>query len=234
MATYPDTYESARMTAALQAALPVMLGYVAIGIPCGILEDQIGVGPLLAFVVSMTFYSGAGQFMVCNMVLAGQPLLTIAASVSLVSTRQVLYSAAFSPYFSHTRRWLATLFSATVTDESFGVNLGRFAADASWTPAHATLVNLLCMTSWGVSNALGSLVGSVVGVPVAVASFAMTAIFICLAATQPHTPVTAVVMVAAALGVVVCKCAGLAGAGILVGAVVGVAAGLVAGEVGRR
>ena len=32
---------------AVQAAIPIMLGYVAIGIPCGILEDSIGMNAIL-------------------------------------------------------------------------------------------------------------------------------------------------------------------------------------------
>ncbi len=75
------------------AALPIMLGYVAIGIPCGILSASIGLNALQVFLLSALFYSGAGQFMIPNMWLAGSPLASIVASVSLVNTRQMLYSA---------------------------------------------------------------------------------------------------------------------------------------------
>ena len=70
---------------ALKAALPVMVGYVGIGIPCGIVEHQIGMNAFMAFVMSMTFYSGAGQFMIPNMWLASTPLASIIASVSFVN-----------------------------------------------------------------------------------------------------------------------------------------------------
>ena len=46
------------------AALPIMLGYVAIGIPCGILSASIGMNELQVFLLSAVFYSGAGQFMI--------------------------------------------------------------------------------------------------------------------------------------------------------------------------
>jgi 4-azaleucine resistance transporter AzlC len=218
-------------TQALSAALPVMAGYVAIGIPCGILESQIGMDALMAFVMSATFYSGAGQFMECNMWLAGLPMSSIIASVSFVNTRQMLYSAAFSPYFTNVRKRLTFLFSATVTDESFGVNLSHFVSDETWTATHATLVNLFCMTSWAVSAAVGALVGSAVAIPTAIAAFAMTSIFICLLVSQPLNHITAVVMVVAAAGVIVCKLMGLTAPAILIGACAGVVAGMVAREV---
>lgn len=80
----------AHMKDAFLAAYPIMLGYVAIGIPCGILCDSIGLGALQVFILSALFYSGAGQFMIPNMQLAGSPLASIIASVSLVNTRQML------------------------------------------------------------------------------------------------------------------------------------------------
>ena len=57
---------------AVQAAIPIMLGYVAIGIPCGILEDSIGMNALQVFFLSCMFYSGAGQFMIQH-VAGGKP-----------------------------------------------------------------------------------------------------------------------------------------------------------------
>ncbi len=75
----------------LSAALPVMLGYVFLGIPCGILCQQVGMNPLQVFLLSMLFYSGAGQYMIPNMWLAGSPALAIIASVTLVNSRQLLY-----------------------------------------------------------------------------------------------------------------------------------------------
>ena len=110
---------------ALPVALPIMLGYVAIGIPCGVMAAEVGVGPAAAFLVSATFYSGAGQFMMSSLALAGTPVASMVASVALVSTRQLLYSAALAPYLARAPKPLAALFAATVTDESFGVNLDR-------------------------------------------------------------------------------------------------------------
>ncbi len=224
---------------ALPYAAPIMAGYVAIGIPCGILESEVGIAPWMAFFLSATFYSGAGQFMLSNLWLAGQPLFAIAASISFVNLRQLLYSAAFAPRFQKVKRWLAALFALTVTDESFGVNTDRFAqTDESailggeadfhpWEAADATCVNLLSMSAWATANFVGGLVGSTLAIPTAVASFAMTAIFICLLFGRTFTPTTIVVGVVSAAMVVLMKAVGLEQPAIIVGAVVGVAAGCV-------
>ncbi|MDJ1651586.1 MULTISPECIES: AzlC family ABC transporter permease [Gordonibacter] len=216
-----------------QAALPIMLGYVAIGIPCGILCASIGLNALQVFLLSALFYSGAGQFMIPNMWLAGSPVASIIASVSLVNTRQMLYSAAFAPACKGVRKRLAFLFAATVTDESYGVNVSKF-AEGEWSVGRATLVNLLSQSSWALSNVVGVLVGNAVGIPLAIASFAMTSIFICLLVTQKPSAANVLAAVVAMVGVFVCKAVGLSGPAILVGAVAGVAAALAFSWARRR
>ena len=211
---------------AFKVALPVMIGYVGIGVPCGIMEQQIGMNALMAFVMSMTFYSGAGQFMIPSMWLAGNPIASIIASVSFVNTRQLLYSAAFSTYFEKVRKRLTFLFASTVTDESFGVNLAKF-QEGGWGAGRATLVNLLCMTSWGISNAAGVLIGGALSIPTAIAAFAMTSIFICLLMMQKPTIDNVLVAVVSFVAVCALKAAGITGPAILLGALCGVGAGMV-------
>lgn len=213
----------------LRAAYPVMLGYVAIGLPCGILWGKLGIGPWWCFLMSVTFYSGAGQFMIPSLVMAATPYLSTLASVSMVSARQMLYSAALAPHARSASKPLAFLFAATVTDESFGVNIDRFEHDPSWTPAHGLACNCCCMLSWAASNAAGSALGPVIDLPIDILMFAMTSIFICLLLSQPYTPTNVVVAAVTFAGIIAAKLVGLGGAAIVIGAVAGVVAGIVFG-----
>lgn len=216
-----------------KAALPIMLGYIVLGLPCGLLCQQTGINALEAFILSVTFYSGAGQYMIPNMWLAGAGPLAIIASVDLVNTRQVLYSTALSRFCEGCGKRLSFLFSATVTDESFGVNLARF-QNGGWDVPRATAVNLFSMFTWGFANAAGVLLGDAVSVPTALASFAMTSIFICLLSMQKINAVNLITMGSAAMGVIICKLIGLSGPAILIGAIFGVAVGFAFSSKGRR
>ena len=218
------------LQASFTAALPIVLGYVAIGVPCGILCDSIGLNALQVFAMSVLFYSGAGQFMIPNMWLAGAPIASIIASVSFVNTRQMLYSAAFAPYCIGVRKRLAFLFAATVTDESYGVNTLKF-EEGDWSVRRALFVNLFSCTSWTLSCTVGVLVGNAIGIPLAIASFAMTSIFICLLCTQKANVENVVAAAVAMLGVYVFKLVGLTGPAILLGAVAGVVAALCVSQV---
>ena len=208
-----------------KTALPIMAGYVVLGIPCGILCATAGMDVWMVALMCALFYSGAGQYMIPNMYMAGNPLTAIIASVSLVNTRQMLYGASLSQFCGACRKRLAFFFGATVTDESFGVNLARF-INGEWSVGSALAVNLFSQSAWLLSNVAGALVGSAVSLPTALASFAMTALFICLLCMQKITPANAVAAVSAMTGVIVCKCIGLAGPAILIGALVGVGAAL--------
>ena len=148
-----------------------MLGYVAIGIPCGILSASIGLNALQVFLMCALFYSGAGQFMIPNMWLAGSPIASIIASVSFVNTRQMLYATAFAPWCEKVSKRLSFWFAATVTDESFGVNIKQF-EQGGWSVQRATLVNLCSQSSWTISCVIGVLIGNAIGIPLAIASFA--------------------------------------------------------------
>lgn len=210
---------------ALRAALPVMAGYVSVGLPCGIMEQQAGMDAFQALALSCLFYSGAGQFMIAGMWLAGSPIVAIAASVSAVSARQVLYGASLAKFCDKAGKGLAFLFAAGVTDETFGVNVQRFGS-GSWKVTQALLVNVLSCASWTGANVAGVLLGEVVAIPVAIGAFAMTSIFVCLLFSQDGSAANVAVAIAAFAGVAACKLAGLSGAAVVAGAVVGVAAGI--------
>ena len=219
--------------AAFKAALPIMLGYVAIGIPCGILSASIGLNALQVFMMCALFYSGAGQFMIPNMWITGAPIASIILSVSFVNTRQMLYSAAFAPWCEGVSKKLAFWFSATVTDESFGVNMQQF-EQGGWTVQRATFVNLFSQSSWTISCVVGVLIGNAIGIPLAIAAFAMTSIFICLLVTQEITSANVIAAVCAIVGVFACKLIGLTGPAIFFGALFGVACAIVFSRVKAR
>lgn len=217
----------------LGLALPVMLAYLSIGIPCGVMEAQVGFTPLMAFLFSATYCSGAGQFMVSGLWLAGSAPLAIATSVSLLSSRQLLYSTALAPHLANVGLARTLLFSSTVTDETFGINLDRFGSDEGWDVSRGLVVNLASMLAWASANAAGAVLGTALELPVDVMSFGMTAIFICLLAQQRWGCPAVAAAVVSAVAVVACRAAGLGGTAIFVGALVGIAAGAAMGEVGE-
>lgn len=206
-------------------ALPVMIGYLALGIPCGILCHTAGFSVLQIFLLSVVFYSGAGQFMLPNMMMAAVAWPSALASIALVSSRQMLYSSALANYFKGESQLQRFMSSIGVTDESFGVCVGKYQT-GPWTAKQTMLVNMFCQSSWIVSNVLGALLASAFTIPTAIASFAMTSIFACLLMSQKRTRQNVVVAVCAGLGVILCKVINLSEPAIFIGALIGLFAGV--------
>lgn len=217
----------------LKLAWPVMLSYVAVGLACGVLEAKAGMAPWMAFVISATYLSGGGQFMMSNLWLAGVPMPSIAASVAAISARFALYSASLAPHLTGASRRLAFAVSATLTEEAYGISLGKLVNDASWTAVHALMLNVVLLLTWAVSCAAGAAIGAAVDIPTAIAAFAMTSLFVFLLVTQPVSHGAVVAALAAAVTVAVCKYTGAAGVAVPLAAVVGVCAALFSGAFAR-
>lgn len=145
---------------------PVMLTYVAIGAPCGMIMGQTGMEPWMVFALSSTFVTGSGQFMICNLWLAGVPAASIAPHLTGASKRQTLAVA------------------ATLTEEAYGISLAKLVEGEDWGPRESFVLNVILIATWGVSCTTGAIVGAVVDVPTAIAAFVCTSLFICLLFSQ--------------------------------------------------
>lgn len=163
---------------------PVMLTYVAIGAPCGMIMAQSGMEPWMVFALSSTFVTGSGQFMVCNLWLAGVPAASIVASVAAISSRFALYSASIAPYLTGASKRQTLAVAATLTEEAYGISLAKLIEGEDWGPRESFVLNAILIATWGVSCTMGAAVGAVVDVPTAIAGFVCTSLFICLLFSQ--------------------------------------------------
>ena len=157
----------------LAAAWPVMLSYVAVGLPCGVLAAKAGMTPLMNFVLGFSFLSGGGQFMMSNLWLAGTPLFSIIASVAAISTRFALYSASLAPHLRRFGRRQSLAIACCYTEEAYGITLSRLTSGEAWTASHALGLNVCVQLTWAASCAAGAALGSVVDIPTAIAGFAI-------------------------------------------------------------
>ena len=186
---------------------PVMLTYVAIGAPCGMIMGQTGMEPWMVFALSSTFVTGSGQFMICNLWLAGVPAASIVASGA--SKRQTL------------------AVTATLTEEAYGISLAKLVEKDDWGPRESFVLNVVLIATWGASCTMGAIVGAVVDVPTAIAGFVCTSLFICLLFSQRLSRGNVVAAVSGAVSVAVCKFLGLTNIAVPASVVVGVAIALV-------
>ena len=69
----------------LQKLIPIAIGYLALGIACGILAQQAGLTPLEALGMSVLVFAGSGQFIGIAMMAQGAALVSIGLTIFIVN-----------------------------------------------------------------------------------------------------------------------------------------------------
>ena len=77
----------------LQKLIPIAIGYLALGIACGILAQQAGLTPLEALGMSVLVFAGSGQFIGIAMMAQGAALVSIGLTIFIVNLRHLLFSS---------------------------------------------------------------------------------------------------------------------------------------------
>ena len=199
---------------------------------------QTGMEPWMVFALSSTFVTGSGQFMICNLWLAGVPAASIVASVAAISSRFALYSASIAPHLRGASKRQTLAVAATLTEEAYGISLAKLVEGEDWGPRESFVLNVILIATWGVSCTTGAIVGAVVDVPTAIAGFVCTSLFICLLFSQRLSRGNVVAAGLAAVSVAICKFLGWTNiavpASVLVGVVTALACDVLAEGRGAR
>lgn len=176
----------------IKAALPIVLGYLPVGMAYGVLARAAGLSTLETAGMSIFVFAGASQFIAVSMLGAGAAAFPIIITTFIVNSRHVLMTSALARYFKGLPLKKVIPLSGQVTDESFAVAM----ADSSLVvgrPNYLMALQMTAYSSWVGGSIIGALFGSIIdsasyGIP-----FAMTALFICLLVMQIRNRVHIVV-----------------------------------------
>lgn len=157
----------------LVKTLPVMLGYIPLGIAFGVLAVQMGFPWWLAPLMSIAIYSGASQFLMLSLLAADASLSAIFIAVFLLSTRHIFYGLSLLARFKDAQKKKPYLIYA-LTDETY--TLLTSSPDRS-TDFKITLFN---QSWWFLGTVIGVLIGSLINFDSSGMEFALTALFIVL------------------------------------------------------
>ncbi|VJD50398.1 AzlC family protein [Streptococcus pneumoniae] len=144
--------------------MPTALGYVSIGLVCGI----IGV-PYVTLVemglMSLFVYAGSAQFAMLALIVVQAPVTAIAMTVFLINLRLFLLSLHASTYFRHTSLWYNIGISSILTDETYGVLMGELAHTDKVNPMWMHGNNLNSYVAWFVGTVVGTALGGLLPNP---------------------------------------------------------------------
>ncbi|MBQ5910521.1 MAG: AzlC family ABC transporter permease [Clostridia bacterium] len=172
--------------------LPVMTGYIALGIGFGILFNSHGYGLLWSVLMAALVYAGSMQYVAINLISGGASLITIALTTLLVNARHLFYGISMIGKYKDAGKKKPYLIFA-LTDETYSLLCSDFYPENADKGKYQLAVSLANHLYWITGCALGSLIGSAIPFNTAGIDFCMTALFVTIfieqwLSTKKHLP----------------------------------------------
>jgi 4-azaleucine resistance transporter AzlC len=212
---------------------PILLGVAPFGMIYGLLALRAGLGPFTAQAMSSVVFAGSSQLVAAQLIRDGAPAAVLVLTIFVVNLRHALYSASLAVHLKDlTPRWKGLL-AYLLTDEAYAVIAARISRDAASGQAVAASrhwyflgAGFTLWASWQVSTAAGVFLGAQVPERLGL-DFTLALTFIAL--VFPALRDRAAVAAAAAAGVISVVAFRVPyKLGLILAAVAGVAAGLLA------
>jgi 4-azaleucine resistance transporter AzlC len=170
-------------TRAFKVSLPVLFGYLAIGIAFGLILVEAGYPWWLAPIMSISMYAGAGQYIAIGLFSAGTSLSMIILTELLVNIRHIVYGLSLITKFNCCGKWKPFLIFA-LTDETYSLLTSVEAPDNVPKGTFYGIIALLDYLYWIIGGIIGALAGSIIPFSMKGVDFALTALFTVLTIDQ--------------------------------------------------
>ena len=172
--------------AAFPATVPVLMGYLSIGIAFGLMLEAIGYNFIWAFFMSLTIYAGSGQYMGVELLATGAALVNVAALTLILNFRHLVYGLSLLEKFRGMGvRKLYMIFS--LTDETYALLSSARVPERVDPHDYYFAVAVLDHCYWILGSVIGSVAGALIQFDTTGIDFAMTALFLVIAVDQWST-----------------------------------------------
>lgn len=168
---------------AFRVSLPILPGYVLLGIAFALLMIEAGFSGGWAIVSCIVVYAGSMQFALVSLMASGVSLWMIALMTLLINARMLFYGLSFLELFRR-MGWKAFYAVFALSDETFSLFLGMQASTLHYPEETYLKVALLNHLYWVLGTAAGVVIGSSISLPTAGIDFSMTALFVVIVLNQ--------------------------------------------------
>ena len=189
--------------AALPRTLPILVGFVFLGMSYGLLMRSKGFSFIYPMFMSMFIFAGSMEFVTANLLLADfNPIYAFLLAL-MVNARHLFYGISMLEKFDGTG-WKKPYLIFGMCDETFSVNCTADLppdVDKGWFMFFVTLLNQIY---WVVSSTAGSLLGYVIHFNTKGIEFVMTALFVVMFLGQWEKKENRVPALVGLIGTAVC------------------------------
>ena len=164
--------------AAFPYSVPMIAGFLFLGIAYGIYMKALGFGFLYPTLMALLIYAGSVEFIAAGALIAPFSPISVLLIALMISARQIFYGISMlEKYGIHIgkKRWYLI---TTLVDESFSLNyMAKIPPhlDKGW---YMFFVSLYLHIYWVLGAAMGNLFGTVLPFNLKGVEFSMTALFL--------------------------------------------------------
>ena len=162
---------------AFTATLPIMAGYLVLGVGFGIILKSKGYGVLWSFAMSTVIYAGSMQYLAIELICGGAGLLTTALTTLMVNARHLFYGISMVDKYKNAGKAKPYLIYA-LSDETYSLVCVDMDMEEGERNKFCLLVTALDQFYWVLGSVLGSLLGAVIKFNTEGIDFALTALFV--------------------------------------------------------
>ena len=164
------------LAAAFPATVPVLMGYLAIGMAFGLMLETAGYGVGWALLMSVTIYAGSGQYLGVSLLATGASLSQVAFLTLMINFRHLVYGLSMLEKFRGMgARKFYMIFS--LTDETYALLSSARAPAGVEEHDYYFAVSMLDHSYWILGGVLGTIIGGILPFDTTGIDFAMTSLF---------------------------------------------------------
>ncbi|MCR5420554.1 MAG: AzlC family ABC transporter permease [Lachnospiraceae bacterium] len=162
---------------AFYKSVPVLAGYVVLGIGFGILMRKAGYGVLWTASMSAFIYAGSMQYVGVGLLTGGASVLSTAITTIMVNARHLFYSISMIDKYKDAGKYKPYMIFA-LTDETYSLLCDGKYPDGSDPRLYRFMVSLFNHCYWIAGSIMGSLLGVILPFSTKGIEFSMTALFV--------------------------------------------------------
>ncbi len=178
MQTESNKTRTGDLARAFKATLPVMTGYLVLGMGFGIVMQSCGYGTLWSFAEAVFIYAGTMQFAAVELLRSGASLMTVALTTLAVNARHLFYGISMLERYRDAGRgrWYLVF---SLTDETYSLLCSDDALDRVQNKTlYYFTVSILDHLYWITGCTAGGLLDQLIRFETTGADFALTALFV--------------------------------------------------------
>lgn len=211
----------------------LLLGVIPFGLVFGVVAADSVTGPLLGYATSIVIFAGAAQLATIQLLDESAAAAVIVGTALVINSRHLMYSAALAPHFREFPVWARYALPYVLTDQAFAVSIVRFheVDDPVYRRRFFAGAALTLWGPWQLATIAGIVLGAQLPESLSL-DFAVPLVFLALLVLTVRSRPELVAAVVGG-GVAVLASSAPYELGLLVGAVSGVAAGVMAHRMTR-